>query len=170
MDMEVPWRSDQHAVDRNLALVEAIGAPAAAGDPRWPGARVSSERDFMRRPRIAVHPDAGAPSKKWPAERFGQLIGRIASWADVVLIGANRMVGDDVLRHAAATRVENRMGETTLPELVRLLEEADALVSNDSGPAHIMTALGKTGVNWLLVERHGAGVGVVAPRRLRHSL
>jgi ADP-heptose:LPS heptosyltransferase len=37
----------------------------------------------------------------------------------------------------------NLVGRTTLPQLVAILQAADLMIGNDSGPLHIATALGK---------------------------
>ena len=39
--------------------------------------------------------------------------------------------------------VTNVVGQTTLPQLVALLERASLVVANDSGPMHIAAALGR---------------------------
>jgi ADP-heptose:LPS heptosyltransferase len=93
---------------------------------------------------LAIHPDAGTAAKRWPVEFFAQAIDQLTSagrW-DVKLIGLNRLLGDEIV---ARTRhpIANLMGRTSLAEMIETLADCDGLLTNDSGPAHVMAALGK---------------------------
>ncbi len=49
---------------------------------------------------------------------------------------------DAILHDAAAAHPINWVSRTTLPELVALIAEARAMVTNDSGPMHVAAVLG----------------------------
>jgi ADP-heptose:LPS heptosyltransferase len=49
---------------------------------------------------------------------------------------------DGVLKKLDSNQVESRAGKTTLPQLVQLLASAKAVLTTDSGPAHLANALG----------------------------
>jgi heptosyltransferase-2 len=83
-------------------------------------------------------------TKRWTQEGYAQLAARISSdGLRVVLAGspAERPLCEAV-RELAGARMPVLAGRTSLPELAALLHGADALVGNDSGPAHIATAVG----------------------------
>jgi len=99
--------------------------------------------------------NAGATNSRakcWPAERFAALADRLIQTFDaqVVLIGAasERESSEGVverMQHRPTDRggAINLAGETTMTELIGLLNACDLLVSNDTGPAHIAAALGR---------------------------
>jgi len=63
----------------------------------------------------------------------------------VVLVGGRSMIESEMgARIAAAMRfaVVNQIGKDTLPELLGLLSQSTALLSPDSGPAHMATMVG----------------------------
>lgn len=139
LDVEVPWSVSTHAIDRNLALVEAIG-----GQVRERAPSIFLEATSKRGERkIAIHPDAGTSAKRWPIASFVQTIDALAGdGAEVVLVGLNEQLGEDILKQIK-TKATNKMGKTNFAGLAALLNECDGLLSNDSGPAHLMAALGK---------------------------
>jgi ADP-heptose:LPS heptosyltransferase len=63
---------------------------------------------------------------------------------DVILTGsrAERRYVDGVEQGLAGSRVHNLCGMLSLKDLARLLREAACLISNDSGPVHMASALG----------------------------
>lgn len=95
---------------------------------------------------IAIHPGASDPSKRWPESRFAELIDMIVetNMGKVVLVGEPnvRSISREIMsltRH----KVYELTGLTTIAQLVSLLNHADILVSNDSGPVHIAAGLGR---------------------------
>lgn len=95
---------------------------------------------------IGLNPGAAfGPAKRWPAARFAAAGDRLAdrTGAQVAILGgpSERPLADAV---AAAMRHPARVlsGETTLPELVGVLSRLRVLVTNDSGPMHVASALG----------------------------
>jgi heptosyltransferase-2 len=94
--------------------------------------------------------NAGATNSRakcWPADRFARLADRFLDQqrARIVMIGAaserdSAAAVIDSMKHAGA---QNLAGETSLAELIGLLDAASMIVSNDTGPAHIAAALGR---------------------------
>ena len=136
----VGWRTADERLRFGLlpADVASIEHLLAAHDPQDAGRRL-----------VAVHVGASAPSRRWPAERFGQAADAIArrTGARVVFTGsADETPLIDAAR--AAMRPEERArslalaGALTLGELGALLARADLLLTNNSGPAHLAAALG----------------------------
>jgi lipopolysaccharide heptosyltransferase II len=98
---------------------------------------------------VVVHVGASAPSRRWPAERFGQAAEAIArrTGARIVFTGsADETPLIDAARAAMGPQERARSlalpGALTLGELGALLARADLLLSNNSGPAHLAAALG----------------------------
>jgi heptosyltransferase II len=95
---------------------------------------------------VGLNPGAAyGAAKRWPAARFAAvgdaLAGSTGAQVAVLGTGAERPLADEV---AAAMRHPARVlaGETRLAELVGVLARLDVLVTNDSGPMHVASALG----------------------------
>ncbi|MBI4615049.1 MAG: glycosyltransferase family 9 protein [Planctomycetes bacterium] len=96
---------------------------------------------------VVLNPNAGplALERRWPAGRFVELARRIRDEGglDVVLVGAPdeeeyvRGIHGEIGRE----RVHNLAGRLSVPELAALLARSAALVSSDSGPLHLATAM-----------------------------
>jgi len=84
-------------------------------------------------------------AKRWPAEAFASLADRlIESKRRVLLIGSKdeTEVSEDVTRRMQQQPVV-LTGKTTLDQITAVLDRADLIVTNDTGPAHIGAALGR---------------------------
>jgi heptosyltransferase-2 len=96
---------------------------------------------------IALCPGSiNSRAKRWPAERYAALADRFISEgaAKVLLVGsaAESDVSNEVVRHMRNEPVL-LTGQTDLAQLVAVLSLVDLLVTNDTGPAHIASALGR---------------------------
>ena len=159
-----PWRGERHEVFYYLNLVAELeralrGASSVEGrEPRF-DLSVSDERKAearatlaalgvrLIRPLVALCPGStNSRAKRWPAERFAALGDRLVreAGAEVLLVGS----ADEL---EVSREVEARMGErphvltgrTNLTQAVAVLSLVDLLVTNDTGPAHIGSALGR---------------------------
>jgi heptosyltransferase-2 len=85
-------------------------------------------------------------AKRWPADRYAALADRLIdeAGAQVLLIGSARE-GEVSAEVALQMRHEPTVltGQTDLAQLVAVLSLIDLLVTNDTGPAHIASALGR---------------------------
>lgn len=109
--------------------------------------RILSEvRRFPRRPFILVNPGADWPAKRWPAERFAELLNKLKdTFPDIEsgVIGIkNEVALADFLREKVGEGVCILSGKTTIEILPAVLEKATLLITNDSGPSHIARAIG----------------------------
>ena len=98
-------------------------------------------------PIVALCPGSiNSRAKRWPAERYAALADRFIDemGANVLLIGSpgELDVSEEVRQHM---RREPLMltGKTDLAQAVAILSLVDLLVTNDTGPAHIASALGR---------------------------
>jgi heptosyltransferase-1 len=136
---------DAHVVEQNLALVHALNAGPTIEDVMdfpLPGigcTAVPFPGDYL-----AVSPSAGWPAKRWPAEKFAELMLRVdreMGWPAVINCGP----GEEALAQSivAATRPDRtRIVCGDLAALISLARRARAFVAGDTGPLHIAAALG----------------------------
>ena len=83
-------------------------------------------------------------AKRWPAERYASIADKfIETGASVALIGsrAELDVSGEVYQHMQTPPVV-LTGKTTVAEATAIISVADVLITNDTGPAHIGSAVG----------------------------
>jgi len=101
-------------------------------------------------PIVGVQWGAKWITKRWPMERFAELMIRAGHrWqGSVVIIGgtadldACRSLESALSQQFGSARVLNLAGKTTLKELAAVLSQLNFMVSNDSGPMHLAAELG----------------------------
>ena len=94
-------------------------------------------------PLLAVNVGATRPQKRWFAESFAETLDGLQD-IPVVLVGAgaeDTQTASDILRRTAASPV-NLVGKTDVNVLAAVLQRCDVLLSGDSGPMHLATAVG----------------------------
>lgn len=100
-----------------------------------------SEKDTV----ISINPGASCASKRWSAERFAKVAGKLADkyGAKIVVIAApeDKVFGDKVAA-LVKNKVLNLSGRTSIADLASALKRSRLFISNDSGPVHIACALG----------------------------
>lgn len=153
-DTDAPGTGMRHEVARQLDLVAAVGLHAR-DDALVFRYRVEDVRNARRkfaaaggepmRPYFVVHPGASAPSRRYPAERFGLAARQIAAatGCQPVFTGgaAERALVGEALAALQGPAV-SLAGELSLGEFAALLAGAQVLVSNNTGPVHMAAALG----------------------------
>jgi ADP-heptose:LPS heptosyltransferase len=86
-------------------------------------------------------PGTNWETKRWPTEKFAGMVAPLRERFGLVSVLAG---GPDA--GAMASRIPGAIDltcKTTLKQLTALLERADLVVANDSGPMHIASALGR---------------------------
>ena len=139
---------NSHVIDKNLALLRAIGLHGASRvcrlDAGVPSAPVADWAEAHPGPFVLVNPGANWPNKRWPPDRFGEVAARVREehgLASVVLWGpADEPLADAVI--AASRGAAVRAPATTLPDLVWMARRAALVVSGDTGPLHLACAAG----------------------------
>lgn len=151
-----PAQQLRHEVDRQLDLVAGF-APRPA-DLRLSFRVARTDRTTLATKlreagvdpaaaRIVVHPGASAPSRRWPAAHFAQALRELAQrqHRDIVLTGdagEAALVAGIVAQAGGPAQVHDLSGRLSLGELGALLEGADLLIANNTGPVHVAAALG----------------------------
>lgn len=153
-----PHSGVRHEVERQLALVAKIGAVCA--DTRMRLA-VSADARRSLAPKLAthglapqgpwfvIHPGASAASRRYPADRFGDVATRLArasTWPILLTGGSDEApLVREVIDSADASvrgRLHDLSGRLNMGELAALIERTTVLVTNNSGPVHLASALG----------------------------
>jgi len=148
------------AVDYYLKLAELLGCPAEQPRLELPlnaedeGVAADAWQqlgwpDYRRV--ISFHIAGGwggkATAKAWPLEHFAALAKRIVASTDqtvLVLCGPNeREAAAELVRQASHERVQSLAGITDLPLAITkgALARSELVVTTDSGPRHLATAL-----------------------------
>ncbi|HEX6968822.1 MAG TPA: glycosyltransferase family 9 protein [Micromonosporaceae bacterium] len=172
LDRWVRYVYYQPEVVRYLEVAALVGARAENITPSWSVtaddlAEARAVAGEPARPRIALHPGATDPRRRWPAERFAKVADELgAGGYEVVVTGTptEREVVEQVV--AAARRpLLPLVGALSLGGLAGLYTGCAAVVSNDSGPLHLAAAVGAptVGIYWV-----GNLINSATPLRARH--
>lgn len=150
-----------HAVDRYWRVATALGV---GHEPKRFDLRITdAARDWVNRNAptagsfMAVAPGSRWATKRWPVEHFNSLIARVQRefGFSAVLVGSSE---DRAIAARITAPCLNLVGMTTLPQLAALLDRADIVLANDSGPLHLAAALGRPVVapyTCTTLARHG---------------
>jgi len=135
---------NQHAVGRYLHLAAALGCDMSP--VQWQFAVDDTDRATVSNTippgKYAVLiPGTNWATKRWPVEKFAKLVEplRHRFGLQSIVIGGP---GDAAIA-AGIHNTTDLTGKTTLRQTIALLERADLVVANDSGPMHIASALGR---------------------------
>lgn len=144
-----------HRTDQYLLALHALELPPAAGEPMSMGYTAedrASAVEFLRQQGLAdgrgfivLAPMTTWPTKCWPADRYVALADALARRHGyrVVLIGSakERPALEDIASRMEAAPIA-MAGELSFRQAAALLDRAALLVSGDTGPMHVASALG----------------------------
>lgn len=158
------WRSSKHEIfyylniaaelERLLHGTKTIGDQDPDASLRISGTRRIEVSALLRaqgvrdgRSLVALCPGSiNSRAKRWPAERYAALADSLIDElsAEVLLIGSPEEVDVslDVRRRMRNSPIM-MTGKTDLAQAAAVLSLVDLLVTNDTGPAHIASALGR---------------------------
>lgn len=157
LDRWIPYVYFQKEIVRWLEVVGLVGAAALDLDPHLavtPRDRAEAERVVPadERPLVVLHPGAGDPRRRWPPEKFaavGDALARRGARVIVNGIPRERALAEAVMR-GMREPAESVCGRLSLSGFLGLLARSRLVVSNDSGPMHLATAVGvpTVGIYW----------------------
>lgn len=140
-------------VDRYRESIDGIVPPGSERCALFPA---TEDREFALQildsgvPVLAVCFGANHFTKRYPEERFAEVISRVASTVDLRVLllggkddapGAGRILA--ALPEPLRSRVIPMAGRTTLMQSAALLERSDIVLCNDTGLMHIASAFGR---------------------------
>jgi len=146
-----------HEIDRLLALADVPPRHQTTPSLQLTAADVAAADALLRAvqvvpPFVALAPGSIWGSKRWPY--YGALARRLADRADVVVVGGpeDAPLGDEIVEAVgrsvkdsllvAGGRAVSACGKLTLRQSAALIARAAVLVTNDSAPLHVATAMG----------------------------
>jgi heptosyltransferase I len=148
----VPDYDTTHAVDRYWRVAEALGiddqslrfhVPIPERARTWAAEMLANQP----RPWIMVGPGSRWQTKRWPPTHFAQLVDRARRrfGGTAILVGGHdeMTLAGEVKKEMAVAGVLDLTGRTSLPQLAAVLERADLMIANDTGPLHLAAALGR---------------------------
>lgn len=145
--------SHRHELDLNLEIAESIGARLeqvqfSFNIPTRDKENVAQrylKRFSGNRPIVVLHPGSGGSARDWPLERFGQLATELVNrlHVKVIVTGVGKEKGlVDKVQEAANVEIFRLDGLLTTKELAAVLQAADLVVANSTGPLHLAVAVG----------------------------
>ena len=129
----------EHQVHRYLHLARELGAPEMSDE-------ASARKPLEGPARIGLCAGADyGPAKRWLPDRFAEVADAVAAQRPVQWIlfgtgadaGIGKVIGDQLGENCV-----NRIGQTTLDQLIAELRECRLLLTNDTGTMHLATLLG----------------------------
>jgi ADP-heptose:LPS heptosyltransferase len=157
LDRTAPYIYYQSEYLRHLEVAGLVGARTADLEPRLQ----VTEEDLAEAagavpegddPLVTLNPGAGDKRRRWPPEKFAAVGDALAgAGARVAVVGVEE---DRVLISGIVDAMNrdalNLCGRLSLKGLTGLLSRCAVVVSNDSGPLHLATAVGAAtvGIFW----------------------
>ena len=143
-----PPRRLEHQSARYLRIAQICGA----GNSHQPTSNIrmaaSDERSAINYQPLQIGLSPGAeygPAKRWLPERFAEAAAKVAAQTPVqwVLFGTPKdaEIGEQIATSLGDSCV-NRIGQTTLDQLILALRDCRLLLTNDTGTMHLASLLG----------------------------
>jgi heptosyltransferase-2 len=169
----VPYRDDLHHAARLLLLSRPNGrepTPAELEPSLFPGDRERTEVDALLaangvgpdQPLVALAPGSVWATKRWPY--YPELAALLSEQARVVVVGS---AADTPLARAiavAAPGAVDATGQLSLLASAELIRRSGVLVTNDSAPMHLASAMGTPTVAIFGPTVPEFGFGPLSPR------
>jgi heptosyltransferase-2 len=173
----IPYRADRHHAERLWRLAaptpDAEPLPGAIQPRLYPGeSDVSAAHEILERagyhgePLIALAPGSAWGAKRWPG--YPALAAALARTARIVVIGGAddralaAQIRDAVPGPAGA--VIDATGQLSLLAAAEVIRRCAAIVTNDSAPQHLASAMGTPTVAIFGPTVPAFGFGPLAPR------
>jgi ADP-heptose:LPS heptosyltransferase len=143
------FKDKSHQVTRTLTILQMFGLRIKSDEiENWITKEDSIALEKCERkayPKILVSLGAGQARRNWPFDRVVQLLKLLQNSFPGLIV---TVIGPKSVKSAEIDRalqefmyVENLVGKTDLSSVVSLMQDADLLISNDSGLVHIGASL-----------------------------
>ncbi len=149
-----PHQHVRHEVRRQLDLIETVGCRTDEeklsfsirdSDKTWMREHLQAIGVNANRPWILMHPGATAASRRYPLRHWTRVIQELGGKLGytVVLTGdAGEAAMIDELRVASGSVAHSLAGQLDLGQLGAAIALARIVISNNTGPAHMASAIG----------------------------
>ena len=149
LDVRHTVRHRLHEVERSLSVVETLGYSLPDGDDgrlavRTGGAPLPAAvaAQLGTEPYVVVHPGASVPARAWSPANNRDLVAVLSTARSVVVTGGPDEVSLTAFVAAGRRNVVDLGGRLDLSGLAQVLAGATAVVTGNTGPAHLAAALG----------------------------
>lgn len=144
-------RTREHVLDSFFGFLEALGIDDRT--LRWDVPLTPAVLEYAQtlipdaRPTMVISPCSSHSRRNWRPEAYAAVADHAVRrhGLHVILAGGRTAMERDVgaaIERSAQVPVVNQIGRDTLPQMLALLSRAMALLSPDSGPAHMATMVG----------------------------
>lgn len=146
----IPAHRGQHVLDCFFSFLEVLGLSSRTLS--WQIPIPEEARAFARlhlpqdRPNLIISPCSSHSLRNWSVQGYAQVADYAAQrWGmRVILCGGPTESEREMalsIQDAAQSPLVNLVGKDTIKQLLALLERADLVISPDSGPAHMASAV-----------------------------
>lgn len=145
-NQKIEMTDSPHVLDGQMMFAKAIGVtdlsvqwylPINELDVKYANQWIDSNRK-----NVVIAPCSSKKEKDWLPDRYAEL----ANWLikqdiNVIIAGSpsDYEMATAQYIHSLAPNCQNITGKTTLKQLAAVIQQADLVISSDSGPAHIST-------------------------------
>jgi len=151
---KIPYQSQQHVIDSFFGFTETLGIHEhiyewnIPSDPNKLKDLLKNEKIILdiNKPYIVISPCSSMAYRNWTSEGYATVADYIQQHYQlpVILSGGFSTVEkqmSDAIIQKVKHPIINLVAKTNLKELLSLLNHAHCIISPDSGPAHIATAV-----------------------------
>ena len=141
-----------HVIDYYLRIANAAGASklvtdfglAATSEAVSYTKELLAARNLHNGEYVVFAPSSARPIKCWPIQRFAVLAGKITSQFNLPIVAVGTRSEKPLIEKLAtmsSVKIVNLAGLTDISQLIALLNGASLVISNDTGPGHISSAM-----------------------------
>jgi heptosyltransferase I len=148
-NVKVPSPTSLHVADGLMAFAHQIGVPQSEltwslsyseQDANWAEAKLQTGK-----PNLLLVPGASKAYKNWNAEGYVDVINhaREKGW-NVILAGSPAKVEVDLAERIQSLLTQpclNLVGESSIMQMLALIDKVDMVIAPDTGPAHMASAM-----------------------------
>ena len=139
-----------HVIEQDVELASAVAGDALAPAAPWLPVDATAEAwaDKLlplsaNQPAVLINPGAGWGAKRWPAERYAEVVNGLAGRGLRMLVNAGP--GEEALADAIVQGSGGTATQLTcsVAQLIALTRRIALCVAGDTGPLHLACALGR---------------------------
>jgi len=147
----IPHQTNSHVVTCFQSFLDTLGTPESP--LTWDVPIPQEAHDFAaqqlhpQRPNLLISPCSSHSLRNWSAQAYADVADYAVKQHNlfVVLCGGptdfERQMGTEIETHMSS-QAHNLIGKDTIKRLLAMIARADLMISPDSGPGHMATAVG----------------------------